>query len=179
MSSRGEEVFALAPETEKRHIRGVRCGIVGVLLALVVWLQLPVLAAEPGDEVLGVWHTTDDKGQVLVFKDNKHYCAKIISIKDPNWPASDEEGMGGKPKNDRRNPDPKLRSRSIAGIRFMNYFVYEGNNLWQHGTIYDPESGNTYRCRMSMIATNQLRVRGYVGIPLFGRTVVWTREPAH
>ncbi len=150
--------------------------IVTILLAFVVWLQLPAMAAEPGDAVLGVWHTTDDKGRVLVFKDNNHYCAKIVSIKDPNWPASDEEGMGGKPKNDRRNPDPKLRSRSIAGIRFMNDFVYDGNNLWQHGKIYDPESGNTYRCKMSMISTNQLKVRGYVGIPLFGRTVVCTRE---
>jgi uncharacterized protein (DUF2147 family) len=179
LSAWSENDFALAPETANRHIRGMRRRIVTVLLALVVWLQLPVLAAESGDEVLGEWHTTDDKGQVLVFKDNNHYCAKIISLKDPNWPASDEEGMGGKPKNDRRNPDPKLRSRSIAGIRFMNDFVYEGNNLWQHGNIYDPESGNTYRCKMTLIATNQLKVRGYVGIPLFGRTVVWTREAPH
>jgi uncharacterized protein (DUF2147 family) len=170
-----EEHFALAPTAGNGQICGVR-RIVPVMLAVVVWLQLPVLAAEPGDEVLGVWHTTDDKGQVLIFKDNNHYCAKILSLKGPNWPANDEEGMGGKPKNDRRNPDPKLRSRSIAGIRFMSDFVYAGNNLWQHGNIYDPESGNTYRCKMSMIATNELKVRGYVGIPLFGRTVVWTRE---
>jgi uncharacterized protein (DUF2147 family) len=148
-------------------------------LAALFLLQLPVLAAEPGAEVLGVWHTTDDKGLVEVFKENNRYCAKIISLKDPNWPANDEGGMGGKPKNDRRNPDPKLRSRSIAGIRFMKDFIYEGNNLWQHGKIYDPESGNTYRCRMSLMATNELKVRGYVGIPLFGRTVVWTREPPH
>lgn len=149
------------------------------MLAVWCFLQLPARAAGNGDEVLGVWHTTDDKGQVQIFKENDRYCARIVSLKEPNWPASDEEGMGGKPKNDRRNPDPKLRSRTIAGIRFMNGFVYEGNNLWQHGSIYDPESGNTYKCKMTLIATNELKVRGYVGIPLFGRTVVWTRQAPH
>ena len=132
-------------------------------------------AVAPGDGILGLWHTTDDKSLVRVFKEDGKYFAKIVSLKDPNWPQEDKEGMGGKPKNDRRNPNRELRSRPIAGLQFMNDFVYSGHNLWTGGRIYDPESGKTYKCKMSLIATNRLEVRGYVGISLLGRTVIWTR----
>lgn len=140
-----------------------------------VLLQLPVWAGEKGDEILGVWHTAEDKSQVQIFKDGAHYCAKIISLKEPNWPADDKEGMGGKPKNDRGNPDPKLRSRPIVGLQIMSDFVFAGKNLWDNGRVYDPENGKTYKCKLSLTATNRLEMRGYVGIPLFGRTEVWTR----
>lgn len=144
-------------------------------LTLVLLASLSVWAGEAGDEILGKWHTTDDKSIVEVFKEKNHYCAKILSLKEPDWPKNDAEGRGGKPKNDGRNPDPKLRSQPIAGLQFMSDFVYAGNNLWESGKIYDPESGKTYKCRMSLTATNVLEVRGYVGISLLGRTVVWKR----
>jgi uncharacterized protein (DUF2147 family) len=147
-----------------------------VLLAGIFLFLPPIWAGEPGDAILGKWHTTDDKSLVEVFKDKDRFCAKIVSLKEPNWPANDEEGMGGKPKNDRRNPDPRLRSRPIAGIQFMSGFVYAGKKVWDGGTIYDPESGKTYKCKMSLISTNQLEVHGYVGISLLGRTVDWKRE---
>jgi uncharacterized protein (DUF2147 family) len=50
-----------------------------------------------------------------------------------------------------------------------------GNYRWENGKCYDPESGNTYRCKMRMTSPEQLEMRGYVGIPLFGRTYVLTR----
>jgi uncharacterized protein (DUF2147 family) len=137
--------------------------------------QLSARAAAPGDEILGIWHTTDDKSQVRVFKENNLYFAKIISLKEPNWPSDDKQGMAGKPKNDRRNPVQNLRPRPIAGIQFVNDFKYAGNNLWLGGTIYDPESGKTYKCKMTLISSNRLEVRGFVGVSLLGRTVIWTR----
>jgi uncharacterized protein (DUF2147 family) len=147
-----------------------------VFLISLLFFSIPVFAGEPGDVILGVWHTRDDKSQVQVFKENGHYFGRILSLKDPNWPADDDQGMGGKPKSDRKNPDPKLRSRPIVGITIMMNFDYSGNNTWESGRVYDPESGNTYRGKMNLTATNRLELRGYVGIPLFGRTEVWTRQ---
>jgi uncharacterized protein (DUF2147 family) len=58
-------------------------------------------------------------------------------------------------------------------MRFMDNFHYVGHNKWEGGRIYDPESGKTYRCRMTLTDTNRLEVRGYFGI--FWRTVIWQR----
>lgn len=83
--------------------------------------------------------------------------------------------MAGKPKNDRGNPDPNLRDRPIVGLQFMRDFVYAGDKTWVDGKIYDPESGKTYKCKMTLVDDKHLEVRGFVGISLLGRTVVWTR----
>jgi uncharacterized protein (DUF2147 family) len=134
--------------------------------------------AGQGDQILGKWNTAEDKARVEVFKQNDKYFGKIVSLKEPDWPANDEKGPAGQPKNDRNNPSPRLRSRKIVGLRMMNDFVYAGKNHWIGGTIYDPESGKTYKGKMSLTATNRLEMRGFVGISLLGRTTVWTRvEP--
>jgi uncharacterized protein (DUF2147 family) len=149
--------------------------MIWTLAAVLVLSQINLFAEQPGDAILGIWHTTDDKSKVEIFKREKQYCAKIISLKEPNWPTNDKEGMGGKPKNDRNNPDPKLRDRPIVGIQFMSNFVHAGKNRWTDGRIYDPEVGKTYKCNMTLVSTNKLEVRGYVGISLLGRTVEWMR----
>ena len=147
----------------------------GLILGLLLLLQLPVLAGDESDAILGIWRTADDKSQVQIFKTNNLYAGKIISLKDPNWPASDTEGGAGKPKNDRRNPDPKLRSRPIVGLQLMSGFAFARKATWDSGRVYDPESGKTYKGKLYLTSTNQLELRGYVGIPLFGRTEVWRR----
>jgi len=134
-------------------------------------------APKPGDEILGVWHTTDDKSKVEIFKKKDQFYAKILSLKDPNWPANDGMGMAGKPKNDRNNPDAALRNRPIAGLEFMNGFVYSGKKKWTDGKIYDPEVGKTYSCKMTLVRPDSLEVRGFVGLSLLGRTVTWSRKP--
>ena len=50
-----------------------------------------------------------------------------------------------------------------------------GGNTWAKGTIYDPEDGKTYKCKMTLTDPKTLGVRGYIGISLIGRTTVWTR----
>ncbi len=45
------------------------------------------------------------------------------------------------------------------------------------GTIYDPGSGTTYWCRLTLDG-DRLLLRGYVGVPLFGRTTAWIRVGA-
>jgi uncharacterized protein (DUF2147 family) len=147
----------------------------GLLLAVLMLVGIPMLALEPGDEILGVWNTTDNKSQVEIFKEKGKYHGRIISLKEPNWPANDEQGMGGKAKNDRGNPNPKLRARKIVGMEFMNGFVHAGKNHWVNGRIYDPESGKTYKCKLTLLDAKHLEVRGFVGISLLGRTVEWTR----
>lgn len=133
-----------------------------------------------GDSILGDWKTFDDKGKVdshiEFYKQQGKYFAKIVSLTEPNWPANDDKGMGGKPKNDRFNPQPELRSRPIVGMQFLHDFVYNADkNIWEDGRIYDPACGKTYKCKMTLSSADRLEVRGYVGISMFGRTAVWRR----
>ncbi len=145
-------------------------------LLLGTWLLTAITAsAEDSGEILGVWTTACDKGRVEIYKVGETLRGKILSLKEPNWPADDEKGMGNKPKSDRNNPDPKLRDRPVVGLEFLNGFTYSGKGRWENGKVYDPENGKTYKCKMTLTSTNRLEVRGFVGFSLIGRTEVWTR----
>ena len=150
------------------------------LLTVLVLASATAGPIPPGDGILGIWKTHDDQGKVdshvEIYKEHDKYLAKIVSLTESNWPAGDDQGMAGKPKNDRKNPNPDLRSRPIVGMQIMHDCVYNaGKNIWVDGRIYDPESGKTYKCKLSLTSPKTLEVRGFIGISLLGRTETWTR----
>jgi len=75
---------------------------------------------------------------------------------------------------DHYNPDPALRERPVIGVQILTGLKPAGD-AWTGGAIYDPGSGSTYHCTLSLEGENRLRLRGYVGVPLFGRTTTWIR----
>jgi uncharacterized protein (DUF2147 family) len=81
-----------------------------------------------------------------------------------------------RPDTDEENPDPALRDRPLVGLEIFSGFAYAGDGRWKGGTIYDPNSGKTYRCIVTLVDADTLEVRGYVGIPLLGRTETWKRR---
>jgi uncharacterized protein (DUF2147 family) len=151
-----------------------------VLLCVVTMLAGHVVQAaeQNGDIILGTWVTEGGKSHVEITLQSGHYEGHITWLKEPDYPADDKQDMAGKPKVDRENPDSTLRTRSIIGLQLVSGFRYAGDEVWTDGSIYDPESGKTYRCKMTLMPDGSLKVRGYVGISLFGRTTVWTRLPA-
>ena len=54
---------------------------------------------------------------------------------------------------------------------------FEGSGAsWKEGYIMDPNNGKTYRCKLMVEEDNQsIRVRGYSGVSLLGRTQIWYR----
>ena len=46
---------------------------------------------------------------------------------------------------------------------------------WSGGKILDPKNGKTYKCYIKLEDNNTLKLRGYIGISLFGRTAIWKR----
>jgi uncharacterized protein (DUF2147 family) len=143
--------------------------------AALVLFPLSLFADTAGDSILGVWRTTEDTSKVLIARHGDKFFGQIISLRQPIWPATARPDLVGKPKRDGLNPDPALRKRLIPGIEIMSNLDYAGKNHWDGGKIYDPESGKTYHCKLTLVGTNRLEVRGYIGISLIGRTVVWTR----
>jgi uncharacterized protein (DUF2147 family) len=147
--------------------------ISGVLSILLLSVSFAVAAEE--DKILGLWITAERDCKIEIFKHGDKYCGRIAWLKDPLYPADDDMGMAGKPVVDRDNPNPDLRPRPLIGLQLMEGFTYIGKNVWEKGTIYDPDNGKTYKCKMTLAAPNRLDVRGFIGIPLIGRTTVWTR----
>lgn len=133
-------------------------------------------AAAAGDRVLGLWLTEKGDAHVRVERVGDHYQGAIVWLKEPQYPADDDQGMAGRDKIDRENPDAAGRSRPIVGLRIVEGFRFRDGE-WRDGRIYDPENGKTYKCRM-WFDGETLRVRGYIGISLLGRSTSWTRVVA-
>lgn len=143
-----------------------------VFLSLLVGLLLSgtqLAAQDEGDRLIGVWEPSNGKARVKIDKIGSKYFGRIVWLKEPNDPDT------GEPKTDKNNPDPTLRDAPLRGYRMLKDFVYDGDDEWSGGTIYDPENGNTYDCVITMTDENTLDIRGYIGISAFGRTDVWKR----
>jgi uncharacterized protein (DUF2147 family) len=134
----------------------------------------PAYAAS-ADDVLGAWVTQKGNSKVTIYKCGKSkdkFCGKITWLKEPNYPADDK--MAGQAKVDRENPDASKHTRPIMGLNLVWGFKFDGSK-WVDGKIYNPEDGKTYSCFMELESPNKLKVRGYVGVSLLGKTVHWTR----
>jgi uncharacterized protein (DUF2147 family) len=73
--------------------------------------------------------------------------------------------------------DGKHHNQRIAGMTIL-WGMWLDNGYWQKGRILDPNSGDIYHAQMRLKHQgNQLDVRGYIGILLFGRSQTWVRLP--
>jgi uncharacterized protein (DUF2147 family) len=144
-------------------------------------LAVPIPAAEEeGDAILGLWATDPDSkgglGHVEVTKKDGEYFGTIVWLEEAVYPPDDPIGTPGEPKVDYFNPDPDLRDVPVVGLEIFKDFVYKGDGVWHKGTIYDPNNGKTYKCKMRFGETDKvLKVRGYIGVSMIGRTTIWTR----
>ncbi len=149
---------------------------VSMLLPLGILLMLASVAiAQNPEALLGKWWTEEKDAQIEIYPCEGKFCGKIIWLKDPNFPENDSKGMGGKTKIDRENPDASKRERPLLGMNLVWGFTPSGENLWQSGFIYNPRDGKTYKCKLTLENPDRLKVRGFIGVSLIGKTNIWTR----
>jgi uncharacterized protein (DUF2147 family) len=150
-----------------------------LVLAIALAFVGTASAAAPSgaDAALGTWRTeAGDQGgraNVEVRRQGDRFVGVIVSLEEPNFPA--DHARAGQPKVDLENPDASKRERPIVGLRILSGFTHDGDGRWSGGTIYDPANGKTYKARITLEDASTLDVRGYVGVPLFGRTTTWKR----
>lgn len=144
-----------------------------VICALFILLSIPAFAGEP-DEVLGIWNTKGDLSRIELYKCGDKICGKVVWLKEPKF-VRKQDGPVGEVKFDWRNPDPALRKRPILGMQVIEGLTYAGNDKWEKGSCYDPESGNSYKCNMRFSPPDKLNLRGYIGFSFIGRTYTLTR----
>ena len=69
----------------------------------------------------------------------------------------------------------ELKDQTMAGMRVI-WGLREKNGAWKGGKVLDPDNGKIYRCKLALSPDgDQLFIRGYLGISLFGRTQTWNR----
>jgi uncharacterized protein (DUF2147 family) len=115
---------------------------------------------------IGLWKNEDATFEI--FETAGRLSGRIVALKEPKTPE-------GKEKTDIHNPDRSKRDRPIVGLVFMSGFSRKSDTRWEHGTIYDPKSGSTYSSSLELDGPDRIKVRGFTGISLIGRTDVWTR----
>ena len=145
---------------------GQHTSVFRVLFCVVLFVTTEKILAADSSSVTGLWKNEDASFEV--YEENGKLNAKIVSLREPLAPD-------GRQKTDIHNPDAGKHSRPILGMVFMTGFTPTGSGKWGNGTIYDPKSGNTYSCNMELEGMDTLKVRGYIGVSLIGRTETWKR----
>jgi uncharacterized protein (DUF2147 family) len=162
-------------EREEGEMRRFSIALILMFLAASVGV-----AADDGDSILGLWATDPEGGggeaHVVITKEDGKYLGRIVWLAEPIYPPDDPKGTPGEPKTDLNNPDPALRDNPVIGLLIVKDFVYKGDGQWYKGTIYDPDNGKTYKCKIKYGDSDKvLKVRGFIGLSLIGRTTLWTR----
>ena len=119
--------------------------------------------------VEGLWITQDDesgkqKSEVLIYKDNGKLYGKIVRLLLPEDQGKICVNCKGIDKG-----------KPIAGLVIVNNLIWEGES-WEDGTILDPKSGKLYDCYITLEDNNNLKVRGFYGFSILGRTQNWIRK---
>ncbi len=79
----------------------------------------------------------------------------------------------GKPKTDKRNPDPAKRARPLIGLQVVNGLAPSGPNKWS-GLIYNADDGRTYRASFKVQSESTAKVEGCV-LMVLCKAKTWTR----
>lgn len=143
------------------------CVLAGALVLPAIACLAQEQPSDAADAILGEWLTAEGKAKVQIYRCDTLYCGKIIWLKEPV--------KNGKEVVDDKNPDPALQTKPVIGLVIVRGFSFDGDDAWTGGKVYDPESGDTYSGKMTLKDPHTLRLRGYILIPLLGRTEVWTR----
>jgi uncharacterized protein (DUF2147 family) len=137
---------------------------------LVLMLLSGGVLAEQNNDVVGFWASPSSIFEIRVIDGSLQ--GEVRALLNPLYlPDEDSGGRSGLARTDDNNPDTELTQRPILGLTMFSDYQFQGDR-WK-GKIYDPESGNTYQSHMTRTDAGNLEIRGYVGMPMFGRTATF------
>jgi uncharacterized protein (DUF2147 family) len=145
-----------------------RLGAATILALLALSLSTSVQAqASP----VGLWNTISDRdGKPTAVVEIRDVNGELSGVVRELLVAADPaDSVCGKCSGDRKG-------QRIVGMEIVRHMHPDGDQ-WSGGEILDPENGKSYRATMRLTDDGKkLVVRGYVGLPLFGRSQTWLRR---
>jgi uncharacterized protein (DUF2147 family) len=136
--------------------------IVFILLFLTITISIN------SQTIFGTWNSRNDAGVVdtvlEIYKKNGKAYAKVVQVLNP-----DRKGARC------INCDGEFKDKLVLGLDILSGLEKDGADEWSGGTVIDPRNGSTYSCYIKLIQANKLKLRGYIGFSLFGKTAYWER----
>jgi uncharacterized protein (DUF2147 family) len=118
--------------------------------------------AAPADGVFGTWSTQDDQGVIAIERCGDALCGRIVGIvRAPGEPV---------PRD--------VHGASECGLTIIAKEKPTGDGAWL-GEVTDPRTGTTYRAKIWVDAGGNLRLRGFLIVPLLGQTQTWHHYNGH
>lgn len=132
---------------------------------IVLFCSTGLLSAQT---VFGKWKTIDEttgkaKAIIEIYEEDGIVNGKIIELINPKQPNPVCKECTGEDKD-----------RPILGMQFIRGLEKDGDE-YNGGKLLDPINGKLYKCYITLEDKETLKVRGYIGISLFGRTQYWER----
>ncbi len=138
-------------------------------VVLVLFTVLISVASTQAQDVFGKWKTIDDDGvtekSILeIYEEDGKVYGKVLQVLD--------KSKGDNPKC--IECKGKLKDQPITGMVVLKDLEKDGE-YYEGGTILDPNNGKEYSCWIQLEEDNKLKVRGFVGFSVVGRTQYWYR----
>jgi uncharacterized protein (DUF2147 family) len=146
-----------------RHLRGL-----GLCLVTVAAIAAASVGARAGESLDGYWMDSDGEVLLNIGRCGNARCGKVAWLRKPR-------GADGGPLRDFRNPDARLQSRFVCGMTVVYGFMKQQDGTWTDGTVYVPDHGMSFSGKAEVLGTNHVKVSGYMFLPIFGSSEVWTR----
>lgn len=148
----------------------MRIAIRSILIAITLLLATAAYAAN--DTPVGTWTQVDDatgKPKSIIEITQQPDGTLQGVVKQVLFSDQGTHPICEKCEGERHN-------QPVEGMVIM-WGVKQDGDVWDGGQILDPKNGKTYKVKLSLTDAGQkLDVRGYIGMPMLGRTQTWIRK---
>ncbi|MFZ1751746.1 MAG: DUF2147 domain-containing protein [Saprospiraceae bacterium] len=116
---------------------------------------------------LGVWKNLDDedgkeKSHIEIYEKDGKLRGKVIKLLPAATITKCDACSGAN------------QGKNLVGLDIL-WDLKASGKTWDGGEILDPKNGKIYACKIELDGADKLKVRGYIGVSLFGRTQKWYR----
>lgn len=135
-------------------------------LAIAALPAIDAMTARAGSPE-GYWLTEKQGVIVKLYDCGDALCGQTVWLKKMSF-------SDGSPRLDAKNPNPNLRDRHWCGITAITGLKQAGGGTWEGGEVYDPKTGETFDFKLEQTG-DKVKVRGFLGVPILGKSETWTR----
>jgi len=138
-------------------------------------LMSPTLFAQTtqGEPIVGNWKTIDDKTN----QPKSIIRIELVDQKLQGTVVKIFTAPGDRPDPVCEQCKDHRKDKPVIGMTIMSGLKKTSSTVWEGGEILDPNNGSIYQVKLNLdLEAKLLNVRGYIGVPMIGRTQTWIRD---